>query len=211
MSCKSWSAARPRRCACWAFNQLGRLNRIDLRLNPGIDVDAFRRALGLHLPAGVVAIAPQVERDRAITVTRAYRVNLNMLALVALWTGAFLVFSTQSLSVLRRRRSLALLRALGVTRGELQRALLGEGAALGLAGSCVGIILGVLFAAAALHFLTGDLGNGQLRAVGASIRAAPLPMFAFFLMGTAVASIGAWLPARSAASQPPARTLKGGD
>ena len=41
------------------------------------------------------------------TVTRAYRVNLNMLALVALWTGAFLVFSTQSLSVLRRRRSLA--------------------------------------------------------------------------------------------------------
>jgi putative ABC transport system permease protein len=197
--------------AQWTFNQIGRLNRIDLRLSPGNDVDAFRRALGQHLPAGVVAVAPQVERDRAITVTRAYRVNLNMLALVALWTGAFLVFSTQSLSVLRRRRSLALLRALGVTRGELQRALIGEGAALGVAGSFLGVILGVLFAAAVLQFLTGDLGNGQLRAVGASIRAAPLPMFAFFVMGTVVASIGAWLPARAAARQPPARTLKGGD
>jgi putative ABC transport system permease protein len=197
--------------AQWAFNQVGRLNRIDLRLNPGNDVGSFRRALGEHLPVGVVAVAPQVERDRAITVTRAYRVNLNMLALVALWTGAFLVFSTQSLSVLRRRRSLALLRALGVTRGELQRALVGEGAALGVAGSFLGVILGVLFAAAVLRFLTGDLGNGQLRAVGASIRAAPLPMLAFFLMGTAVASIGAWLPARAAARQPPARTLKGGD
>ena len=197
--------------AQWTFNQISRLNRIDLRLSPGSDVDAFRRALGQRLPAGVVAVAPQVERDRAITVTRAYRVNLNMLALVALWTGAFLVFSTQSLSVLRRRRSLALLRALGVTRGELQRALIGEGAALGVAGSFLGVILGVLFAAAVLRFLTGDLGNGQLRAVGASIRAAPLPMFAFFVMGTVVASIGAWLPARAAARQPPARTLKGGD
>ncbi len=197
--------------AQWTFNQIGRLNRIDLRLSPGNDVDAFRRALGQRLPVGVVAVAPQVERDRAITVTRAYRVNLNMLALVALWTGAFLVFSTQSLSVLRRRRSLALLRALGVTRGELQRALIGEGAALGIAGSLLGVILGVLFAAAVLRFLTGDLGNGQLRAVGASIRAAPLPMLAFFVMGTVVAGIGAWFPARGAAHQPPARTLKGGD
>jgi putative ABC transport system permease protein len=197
--------------AQWTFNQIGRLNRIDLRLRPGNDVDVFRRALGRDLPAGVLAIAPQVERDRAISVTRAYRVNLNMLALVALWTGAFLVFSTQSLSVLRRRRSLALLRALGVTRGQLQRALIGEGAALGVAGSLLGVILGLAIATAILRFLTGDLGNGQLRAVGASMRAAPLPMLAFFVMGTVVASIGAWLPARAAARQPPARSLKGGD
>jgi putative ABC transport system permease protein len=197
--------------AQWTFNQIGRLNRIDLRLTPGNDVDAFRRTLGRQLPVGVLAIAPRVERDRAITVTRAYRVNLNMLALVALWTGAFLVFSTQSLSVLRRRGSLALLRALGVTRGQLQRALIGEGAALGVAGSLLGVILGLAFAAVILTFLTGDLGNGQLRAVGASMRAAPLPMLAFFVMGTGVASIGAWLPARSAARQPPARSLKGGD
>jgi putative ABC transport system permease protein len=197
--------------AQWTFNQIGRLNRIDLRLAPGNDVDDFRRTLGQKLPVGVLAIAPRVERDRAVTVTRAYRVNLNMLALVALWTGAFLVFSTQSLSVLRRRSSLALLRALGVTRGQLQRALIGEGAALGVAGSFLGVILGLAFAAIILRYLTGDLGNGQLRAVGASMRAAPLPMLAFFVMGTVVASVGAWLPARSAARQPPARSLKGGD
>jgi putative ABC transport system permease protein len=197
--------------AQWTFEQIGRLNRIDLRLGSGNDVEAFRRTLGQSLPPGVLAVAPQVERDRAISVTRAYRVNLNMLALVALWTGAFLVFSTQSLSVLRRRRSLALLRALGVTRGQLQGALIGEGAVLGIVGSFFGVILGMLIAAAILRFLTGDLGNGQLHAVGASLRAAPLPMLAFFLMGTVVTGIGAWLPARTAALQPPARSLKGGD
>jgi putative ABC transport system permease protein len=194
-----------------SFNRIGVLNRIDLRLGAGTDVDAFRRALSATLPAGVLAIAPQVERDRAISVTRAYRVNLNMLALVALWTGAFLVFSTQSLSVLRRRRSLALLRALGVTRGQLQRALIGEGIALGVAGSLLGVILGCGLAAVILEFLTGDLGNGQLRAVGASLRAATPPMLAFFAIGTCVASLGAWLPARNASRRSPARSLKGGD
>src|SRR6202166_3410427 len=150
--------------AQWTFNQTGRLNRIDLRLGEGIDVKAFRRALARRFPAGVVAVAPQVERDRAVTVTRAYRVNLNMLALVALWTGAFLVFSTQSLSVMRRRRSLALLRALGMTRGELRRALLADGLGLGVVGSLIGVILGLGLAAVVLRLLTGDLGKIQLRA-----------------------------------------------
>jgi putative ABC transport system permease protein len=197
--------------AQWAFNLVGRLNRIDLRLAPGTDVDSFRRELGKVLPAGVLAIAPQVERDRAVTVTRAYRVNLNMLALVALFTGAFLVFSTQSLSVLRRRRALALLRALGVTQSQLRRALLGEGLALGAVGSLIGVLLGVGIAAAILKFLTADLGNGQLRAVGASLRAVPLQVLAFFAIGVVVAGVGAWVPARNAARQPPARALKGGD
>jgi putative ABC transport system permease protein len=197
--------------AQWTFDKIGRLNRIDLRLAPGTSVDVYRAKLEQSLPAGALAVAPRIERDRAVTVTRAYRVNLNMLALVSLWTGAFLVFSTQSLSVLRRRRSLALLRALGATRGELQRALVGEGAALGVVGSLLGVILGILFAAAMLRVLTGDLGNGQLRTVGASVHAAALPLLFFFLVGTCVASAGAWVPARNAARQPPARSLKGGD
>jgi putative ABC transport system permease protein len=197
--------------AQWNFNAVGRLNRIDLRLAPGTDVESFRRNLAATLPAGVLAIAPQVERDRAVTVTKAYRVNLNMLALVALFTGAFLVFSTQSLSVLRRRRSLALLRALGVTRNQLRNALVGEGLTLGVLGSMLGVILGMLIAEAILKFLSADLGNGQLRAAEVALRAAPLQMSAFFAIGIVVAGVGAWVPARNAAGQSPARALKGGD
>jgi putative ABC transport system permease protein len=197
--------------AQWIFERLGRLNRIDLRLNPGVDVESFRAGLNRRLPAGTLAVAPQVVRDRAVTVTRAYRVNLNMLALVSLWTGAFLVFSTQALSVLRRRRALGLLRALGATRGELEFALIGEGAVLGLAGSLIGVLLGALSAAALLRLLSGDLGNGQLHAAGAVFYAAPSSLFVFLAIGTVVAGAGAWLPARAAARRPPAQSLKGGD
>lgn len=197
--------------AQWLFGELGRLNRIDLSLAPGVDAESFRAALNRHLPAGVLAIAPQIEHDRAATVTRAYRVNLNMLALVALWTGAFLVFSTQSLSALRRRRSFGLLRALGVRRRELELALLGEGALLGLAGSVTGIALALAAAAALLRLLNGDLGNAQLHIAGAALGAAPASLLIFVAIGTAIAAAGTWFPARAAARQAPARALKGGD
>jgi len=197
--------------AQWLFGKIGRLNRIDLSLKPGVDAEAYRGTLNRRLPAGTLAIAPQAERDRAATVTRAYRVNLNMLALVALWTGAFLVFSTQSVSALRRRRSFGLLRALGVTRRELELALLGEGALLGLAGSAVGIVIALACAAALLRLLNGDLGNAQLHVAGAALGAAPASLFVFTAIGTAIAAAGAWFPARVAARQAPARALKGGD
>ncbi len=60
---------------------------------------------------------PQSDLQRNASMSRAYRVNLNVLALVALFTGGFLVFSAQALSVVRRRAQFALLRVLGVTRG----------------------------------------------------------------------------------------------
>jgi putative ABC transport system permease protein len=197
--------------AQWTLDRLGVLNRIDLRTTPGTPPAAFRQRLATLLPPGLQAIAPEVERDRAVSVTRAYRVNLNMLALVSLLTGAFLVFSTQSLSVLRRRSGLALLRALGVTRGQLQRALFGEGLALGAAGSLLGVVAGHLVAAWLLRRLGGDLGGGQLAVTDAALAPQPLAALAFFAIGTVVASAGAWVPAREAARRAPARALKAGD
>lgn len=197
--------------AQWTLDRLGVLNRIDLRLVPGTPPAAFRERLARVLPAGLQAIEPEVERDRAVSVTRAYRVNLNMLALVSLLTGAFLVFSTQSLAVLRRRTGLALLRALGVTRGELQRALVAEGLVLGALGSLLGVIAGHLVAAWLLRRLGGDLGGGQLAVTDAALAPQPLAALAFFVIGTVVASAGAWAPARDAARREPARALKAGD
>ena len=68
-------------------------------------------------------------------------------AMVSLLTGAFLVFSTQSLSVLRRRSGLALLRALGVTGGSIQRIFLLEAALLTSLGGILGIGAGLALAA----------------------------------------------------------------
>jgi putative ABC transport system permease protein len=197
--------------AQWSLGFIGRLNRVDLRLRPGVNVEAYRQRLSVALPPGVVVRTPAIESGRAVNATRAYRVNLNMLAMVALLTGAFLVFSTQSLAVLRRRRAIGLLRSLGVTRAELQRALLAEGAAIGLIGSVAGALLGACLAAVVLRYLGSSLGNRQLTTVSAALSWQPWGLLGFALLGTLAASVGAWLPARESAARPPAQAIRAGD
>lgn len=210
--------AYPRRLALmdiasaqWLFDRVGRIQRVDLRLEPGTNVAALRRALEPLLPEGVRVVEPSLERDRAMTVTRAYRINLNMLALVSLLTGSFLVFSTQSLAVLRRRPALGLLRAIGLRRAELQRALIAEGLLLGGAGALLGVIGGQLVAWGVLEWLRGDFGAGQITGGELPRQIDWLSLLTFFAIGTGVASVGAWAPALEAARRPPAMALRAGD
>ena len=197
--------------AQWTLARLGRLNRIDLRLAPGVDLESYRTQLARELPPGVQVATPELERARAVRLTRAYRVNLDMLALVALLTGAFLVFATQALGVLRRRSQFALLRALGVTRGELRAVLLAEGALMGLVGGVAGTALGWLLALVVLRELGGDLGTGQLGAAALRVSADPATLLAFVAIGVGVAIAGAWVPAQRAAGLIVATALKAGD
>jgi putative ABC transport system permease protein len=197
--------------AQWTLGRLGRLNRIDLRAAAGVDPVGLRAALQGTLPPGVQLVTPEVEQQRAATLTRAYGVNLNMLALVALLTGAFLVFATQALALLRRRSQLALLRALGVTRGEVATAVLLESAVTGLAGGVLGAAFGWLLAEVVLRQLGGDFGAGLMEGTSVRVRAGAGTLGAFVLIGVAVALAGAWLPARRASAAAPARALKAGD
>ncbi|MFO1273078.1 MAG: FtsX-like permease family protein, partial [Rubrivivax sp.] len=140
------------------FGMAHRLTRIDLRLEPG--QDAQRWLAAQTLPPGVQAAAPDEAEARLSNLSRAYRVNLTVLALVALFVGAFLVYSVVALSLAQRTPAFALLGVLGLTARERRSLLLAECAVLGLAGSMLGLLLGAGLAAAALRWLAGDLGGG---------------------------------------------------
>jgi putative ABC transport system permease protein len=197
--------------AQWKLARLGRLNRIDLRIRPGTDIAEFRRELQAMLPAGVHAAPPAAEGERGASLTQAYRLNLDMLALAALFTGAFLVFSSQVLALLRRRTQLALLRTLGVTRRSLAARLLLEGAALGASGAALGVALGYFLARHALSSMGADLGAGYFRAIAASVRPDPGTLALFFMLGVGFAVLGAAAPAWEAARRAPSRALRAGD
>lgn len=192
------------------FARGGRLSRIDVRLQPGVAVAAVESRLAAVLPAGVTVASPAANADSALRMSRAYRVNLDVLALVALFTGALLVFATQTLSVARRRAQLALLRALGITRGELTSRLVLEGALLGLVGGVAGLGVGHALAAGVLRFVGADLGAGYFRGVAPALRVDPWTAAAFALLGAAVCALASLLPARRTARAAPAAALKAG-
>ncbi|MDE2415584.1 MAG: FtsX-like permease family protein [Comamonadaceae bacterium] len=193
------------------FGRAGQLTRIDLRLRPG----AMRAQLQDLLatlpgwPADVQFAVPQDAVQRVDSLSRAYRVNLTVLALVALFTGAFLVYSVLALSVAQRAPQLALLAVLGATPRERLALVLLESCVLGLAGSVAGIALGTALAALALQLLGGDLGGGYFAGVRPALQWSPGAALVYALLGLAAALAGGWWPARQAQRLPPAQTLKG--
>jgi putative ABC transport system permease protein len=192
--------------AQWRFDRLGRLTRIDLQLAPGARLETL--AAALRLPAGVFVESADAAQTRVSALSRAYRVNLNVLALVALFTGAFLVYSLQSQAVAARSTQLAFLRVAGLTAAEVERLLLAEAITLGGVGAAFGTALGIAVAAAALRLLGGDLGGGYFPGVPPALVVEPLAAAGFFLLGVAAAAVGGWWPARSASRLAPAPALK---
>ena len=163
----------------------------------------------LALPAGVRAAAPDEAAQRLSNVSRAYRVNLTVLALVALFTGAFLVFSILALSVAKRQPQLALLGVLGLGAAARLRLVLAEAALLGAVGSAAGIALGTVLAALALRLLGGDLGGGYFQGVAPTLQFNAGTALTYGVLGIVAALVGGWLPARAAARIAPAQGLKG--
>ena len=191
------------------FGRLGRIDRIDLKLADDADAGRVRAAIGAMLPpdARLASVADDASRTDALS--RAYRVNLDMLALVALLTGAFLVYSAQALSVARRRPQFALLRVLGSSRRAVMTQLLAEGLVLGITGAAIGIALGLGIALAVLRLVGGDLGSGYFSAGDTPpLVFAPGAALGFAALGLAAALAGSLLPARSAATVAPAVALK---
>ena len=189
------------------FGWLGRISRIDVRLMPGADREQVLREL--TLPAEVRAASPEESAQRVSNLSRAYRVNLSVLALVALFTGAFLVFSIQSLSVAKRLPQLALLGVLGLSARERLTLVLLEAAVLGVAGSLGGLALGTGLAALALRLLSGDLGGAYFPGVTPTLHFSAMAAVVYGLLGVAAALAGGWLPARMAQRIAPAQALKG--
>jgi putative ABC transport system permease protein len=189
------------------FGQLGRLTRIDVRLVPGADRDAVLRDVAL--PDGVRAAAPDEAAQRVSNLSRAYRVNLTVLALVALFTGAFLVFSIMALSVAKRLPQLALLGVLGLAARARLALVLAECALVGAAGSLAGLALGTGLAQLALVLLAGDLGGAYFPGVTPGLRFSFGAAAAYGALGVVAALAGGWLPARTAQRIAPALALKG--
>ena len=196
--------------AQWRFQQLGLLSRVELKLKDGVNHAEFKAKLAEELGESYWIAEVTDQETRIANMSRAYRVNLNMLALVALFTGAFLVFSTQVLSVIRRRQQFALLRVLGFTRQQLLWQIITEGGILGVIGSALGLGLGYAVAAMAMQFLGGDLGSSFFPGVKPSIYFDPLTALIFFGVGLSVTMLGSIAPALEAVRAKPALALKSG-
>ena len=187
------------------------ISRVDVRARPGADPVVLQAQIQALLPPGVRAELARDAGTAEASLTRAYRTNLTVLALVAILTGGLLVFTTEGLAVARRRGELALWRALGVARWALMRRLLFEAACIGALGALLGLALGYSLAGFMLTYFGGDLGAGFFRGLQPTLIWDFPASVALFALGVASALAGAAIPAWRAASEPVAQGLRAAD
>jgi putative ABC transport system permease protein len=166
------------------------------------------RAPGASTPASRAAVDAAVASDPLLTVSTVadYKAALSntvnrVLALfgallgLALLIALFGIANTLTLSVIERTRESALMRALGLTRGQLRRMLLAEALFMALLAVLLGVGLGAAFGWAMVDAFIKSAGGGVI-----SIPFAEIGLFA--AIGTAAALLASVLPARRAARVP---------
>jgi putative ABC transport system permease protein len=123
---------------------------------------------------------------------------------VALFVGIFLILNTFSIIVAQRTRELALMRAVGASRGQMIGSVLVEAIVIGLLASVLGLGAGV-GVGALLAYAFGSLGGGlEMASVGV-----PAPaIISAFVVGLFVTVIAAVLPALRASRIPPVAAMQ---
>lgn len=179
------------RAAPFLLDAVGRVDRITVVPNPGVEPEALARALGdaLSSQLQIVAItSPQTVQQRAVTgIDQGIGAAVSGYALLTMLIGALVVANADSVLVAQRTRELALLRAVGASRGQIMRMVLGEALVVGALATIAGAWLGMWLGRVALHVVRSDAVTG-LRPTGEVIVAAAV-------VGLGVAVLGAGVPA----------------
>jgi len=195
--------------AQWRLDGLGHLTRMDIQLEDGQSFNQLADALA-KTNLGLVLVTAN-DRDRRMSnLSRAYRVNLTVLALVALFTGAFLVFTTMGFSVLRQQTQLALLSVMGAGRSWLFAVVLTQAALVSAIGGVIGIGFGLAMAAALLRVLGGDLGAGYFSSTVPPLDIDSSALFGFWFLSIAIGVLAGYFPARAATTRAPMQQLRAG-
>ena len=138
-----------------AFGKEGRIDRVDVSLLRGEDLETARKRILAALPEGYTVETP-VGRTRQIeSMLSNFQTGLNLISFFAIIVGMYLIYNAVSISIVHRRKEIGILRALGTTRGQIMRLFMGETLVISAIGSALGVGLGILFAGS----IVGTLGK----------------------------------------------------
>ncbi len=179
------------------LDRVGGLDYIDV-IGSG-SAAAVQRDLQGALPPGVEVVRPAAEASRTEGLVASYRLNLAVLSAIALFVGMFLIYQSVTLSVVRRRREIGLLRTLGMTPGQVLLLFLAEGLVSGLVGGLLGLILGVGLARGVLSVVTRNLSSLYMPVVAQQVWIRGGLLLQAWGLAVLATLLAALLPAREAA------------
>jgi putative ABC transport system permease protein len=193
-----------------ATGQAGRVDRILLQVPEQPSFNYWQQKTQSALPSGVRLQAQGSETAANRRMLAAFRWNLRVLSYIALLVGAFLIYNTISVSVVRRRPDIGTLRALGASRRAVLLAFLAEAALFGIVGSLLALPLGSLLAGGAVQLLSTTVNALYVSSRPGTLALSAGSVLLAFIVGIGVAVASALAPAREAALLPPTEAMARG-
>lgn len=191
------------------FLQSGEPRTLYVGAAPGTTAEELVDRLAAEFPYSVQT-GEEVSEELSAEISKALSfVSYFLVAfgLVGLLVGTFIIANTFSMIVAQRMREFALLRALGVSRGQLTSSVVLEAAAVGVLGSALGVLAGMGLVKV-IYAVLESTGAG-LPAGG--IVLTPLAVALPMIVGVLVTILSAWAPARSAGATRPVEAMRSGD
>jgi putative ABC transport system permease protein len=189
------------------LDRVGWLSHIDVRLPEGEAGERLLTQLQSALPESLHLVDTAEQAAATAELSASFGLNLTALSLLALLVGMFLIYNTMTFVVVQRRGLLGMLRALGVTRSEIIRGILGEALLLGLIGTLLGGVLGVWLGSVLLHLVTQTIDDLYYVLTVTRLELSPLTLAKAAALGLFASVLAALLPAREAAMATPGAAI----
>ena len=193
-----------------ALARNGRVDRIFLKVPESPSLEEWQQRLRAVLPAGVEVRPQGTGTNENRRMLAAFRWNLRLLSYISLIVGAFLIYNTISVSVVRRRPEIGIARALGASRGLVLSAFVSEAACLGLVGALIGLPLGRLMATGAVRLMSATVESLYVSSRPGTIELTSASVLLALAIGVGVAVASAYSPAREASLVSPVEAMARG-
>ncbi|MBV9742705.1 MAG: FtsX-like permease family protein [Acidobacteriia bacterium] len=193
-----------------AFGRYGKLDRIDVTVASTENFSEVERAISSLLPPGYLVTKPGLRNEESQRMLRAFQWNLRVLSYISLIVGAFLIYNTISISVVRRRAEIGVLRALGAGRGAVLSLFLAEAVLIGLAGAALGVGLGRALAGSAVGLISSTVNALYTTSRPTPVELPAAEIWIGILAGILTALVSAFAPAREAMHVTPTEAMSRG-
>lgn len=142
-----------------------------------------------------------------LTTLNTSRVIFNLLGMLALLMGGFIIFNTFRTVVAERRRDIGMLRTLGASRATVVGIFLAEGLLQGIIGTGLGLLFGYLLASGMISVMTGFLQQFINVQVGGPVVSLSL-LIGSIAIGLGITLVAGLLPALSASRVSPLEAMR---
>jgi putative ABC transport system permease protein len=193
-----------------ALNRFGRVDRILLKVPEAPSLEDWQQRLRAALPTGVEVRTQGTGTNENRRMLAAFRWNLRLLSYIALIVGAFLIYNTITVSVVRRRPETGIVRALGASRRAVLAAFIGEAVFFGLAGAALGLPVGRVMATGAVKLMSATVESLYVSSRPGAIELTAWSFVLAFVIGVGVAILSAYSPAREASLVSPVEAMARG-